>query len=197
MRTQLECWSLNCQECLPLNRDCDCIYWASSRTSVMTEELWIRRSKHAKKGDRRNWVGLISGSTECCVKHGTSIGRWFTHILRIVDRLSNNAIAVGLSTNTTCSRMRHWTLPSVGDSRAYATLMRRRHHSSVVELLIELNFIKLMRVMRSIVQQEPIFGALEFRMKVPVGTVILIVFVLGTKRAANQMAQEHQLRSPH
>ncbi len=48
----------------PINRGRDCIYWASSHTSFMKEELRIRRSKHTKNAYKRNWVDPISGSNE-------------------------------------------------------------------------------------------------------------------------------------
>ncbi len=49
--------------------------------------------------------------------------------------------------------MQHWTLPSVRDSQAYATIILGRHHSSIVELLAEFSFTKPMWAMYSVVQQ--------------------------------------------
>ncbi len=48
MRVQPWGWHSDFQKCLLPNRGCDCIYWASRLSSVMTEELRIKRSKHAK-----------------------------------------------------------------------------------------------------------------------------------------------------
>ncbi len=154
MRVQLEGWSLSFQEFLPLNRSCDCICWALSLTSTMNEELWIRRSKHAKKEDRRNWVGPISGSTEWCVKHGTPLKSNVLASWELSIDRATTQYRLDYRMKTACSIMQLWSLPSVGDSRASASLKHRRHHSCVIELLTASSFSKLMRVMRCIVQQQ-------------------------------------------